>query len=362
MCVKFIAAVVLAGVVLLASACERGGDIHDDRLSLLGTFARVSIASMTQESAATAARTAEQRLKSLDAIGYNFETDSELHRLNEAIAHGRVIDVSDTMLDLLRYAHSYYIASKGLLNPAVGKLTELWEYHCDDAECSEPGHPDKVRRLIKEQQSMVLARRPEITDLIIHGNRVGSTNHAVQLEFGGLIRGYALDKGIKRLQQAGASNAMIDIDGNVHTIGSRGDQAWWISIPDASGKHYLGSIDTNEDESVFTVRASERSPGKQDLEYRPVVDPRNGEPVENIKSVTVVHRSAMTANVAATALMIAGIENWKVIADSMDAHQILLITADGTIYTSPAIDHRIHWKQGVSHKHLVTSRAQDIEH
>ena len=41
------------------------------------------------------------------------------------------------------------------------------------------------------------------------------------------------------------------------------------------------------------------------------------------------------------------------IADNMDVHKILLIAKDGTIYTSPAMEHVIHWKQGIEHQYLV---------
>ena len=190
-------------------------------------------------------------------------------------------------------------------------------------------------------------------DVVIRGNRVSSRNRQVRLEFGDVIRGMALDMGIERLRQAGAVNAMIDIGGSVHTTGTRGDHAWWIGIPDSTGKHLIGSIETGENESVVTVRALDTSLGQKDLVYRRIIDPRNGQPVSEIQSVTIIHKSAMVANAAATAFLVAGSKDWKRVADSMDVHALLVVTQDGTIYTSPAMEHRIHWKQGITHQHLV---------
>jgi len=101
------------------------------------------------------------------------------------------------------------------------------------------------------------------------------------------------------------------------------------------------------------VRALDKSFDKQGLIYRRIIDPRNGQPVSEFQSVTVIHSSAMVANAAATAFLIAGSKDWKRVADRMDVHALLVVTQDGTIYTSPAIDHRIHWKQGITHQHLV---------
>jgi len=192
-----------------------------------------------------------------------------------------------------------------------------------------------------------------MTDLVIRGNRVSSRNRQVRLEFTDIIRGLALDVGIRSLQQAGAVNAMIDIDGSVHTSGTRGEHAWRAGIPDATGKHLVGTIETAAGESIITVRALDTTAGKQGLTYRRVVDPRNGMPVQDTGSVTVIHDSALAASAAATAFLVSGTEHWKTIADHMGVRAVVMITANGTIYTSPAIERRINWKQGVMHRHLV---------
>jgi hypothetical protein len=59
------------------------------------------------------------------------------------------------------------------------------------------------------------------------------------------------------------------------------------------------------------------------------------------------------ANAFAVTLHIAGISEWKRLADRMGVHKILVITRDGTIYTSPAMEHIIHWNQGVARQILV---------
>ncbi len=56
---------------------------------------------------------------------------------------------------------------------------------------------------------------------------------------------------------------------------------------------------------------------------------------------------------AAAALLVAGLEEWPTIADGMQAHTLMMITADGTIYTSPSMEQRIRWKQNIGHKSLA---------
>jgi thiamine biosynthesis lipoprotein len=345
---------VIAALVAALTGCSRRTDVFESRLDVLGTFAQVSIAGLTPEQAGEATRHAEEVLTSLDHIGYTFGTSGELKRMNEALAKGRTIAVSDEMIELLEKSRQLSLASGGLFNPAAGELTALWEFHCDREACdTPPPYPDEVQALVEEKLARELEHAPTMEDIVVRGHRVSTRNRHVRLEFGDIIRGLALDLGIRSLRQAGADDAMIDIGGSVHTTGMRGDHAWWIGIPDATGRHLIGSIETTDNESVVTVRALDTSFGKEDLVYRRIVDPRTGKPVHEIRSVTVAHNSAMVANAAATAFIIAGTRDWKHVADRMDVHALLLITQDGTIYTSPAIDHRIHWKQGITHQHLV---------
>jgi thiamine biosynthesis lipoprotein len=348
-----IGSLMAAFVLLLVTSCERNGGVYEDELNVLGTFAQISIAGMTPEAAQQAAVAVEKDLQTLDYIGYTLDAEGELQQLNEALAEGRNMMASEGLVELITEAKKLSAASGGLFNPASGELTALWEFHCGNEECGETPYPDEVQRLIDEQVAKIIAGQPSMDDVRINGNKVGSRNRLVKLEFGDIIRGLALEKGIAHLEDMGISNAMIDIGGGARTIGRRGDHDWWIGIPDASGKHLIGSIENIDDQAVVTVRAFDQSFGKRDLVYRHIVDPRTGLPVKDVLSVTVMHDNAMVANAAAATFLVAGIKDWKMVADRMDAHKILVITKDGTIYTSPAMEHIIHWKQGIEHQHLV---------
>ena len=344
----------LAAIVLfLVASCERNGGVFEDKINVLGTFAQISIVGLLPAKAKDAAITVEKDLLALDYIGYTFESEGELHNLNEALSQGRSMTVSDGLLEVIVEAGKLFTASGGLFNPAAGELTAFWEFTCDKDECDESPYPDEVQRLVNEQTAKIIARQPSMDDLVINGNKVSSRNRLVKLEFGDMIRGLALDKGIEHLKMLGISNAMIDIGGSVRTTGTRGDHDWWIGIPDTTGKHLIGSLENIDDQAVVTVRAFEKSFGKDGPVYRHIVDPRTGMPASDVQLVVVMHENAMIANASAVTILIAGTRDWKTVADRMDAHKILLITKDGTIYTSPAMEHIIHWKQGMEHQYLV---------
>lgn len=340
-------------ILIALTGCDQSAQIHEGNLKVLDTVADINISSPSPKQARAAVGIVEKELARIDRIGYTFKPDSELHRLNEAIAEGRSMIVSVELRELLARAKELSLASKGFFNPSAGELTALWEFHCPNPECSESPYPDEVERLVKQKESEVLAQHPSMEDLSFSGNRITSRNPAVKLEFGDVIRGFALDKGVEMLRKAGIDNAMLDLGGSVRVLGAKGAHPWWAGIPDASGQFFIGTVELTKNEAVVTVRAFEKSIEKQGSIYRHVVDPRSGFPVRGIQSVTVIHSSATTANAAAAALLVAGLEEWAAIADSMQAHTLMMITADGTIYTSLSMEQRIRWKQNIGHKQLA---------
>ena len=107
---------VAAIVMLVATSCERNGGVYEDKLNVLGSFAQISIAGMQPEAARQAALAVENDLQTLDYIGYTFEDEGELLQLNEAIAQGQSMTVSDGLVELIMEARKLSAASAGLFN------------------------------------------------------------------------------------------------------------------------------------------------------------------------------------------------------------------------------------------------------
>lgn len=340
-------------VLILLAGCDRNADIHKGHLDILGGSAEIIVVGVPAEQARAAIQAVEQVLKQLDHIGYSFESTGELHELNTALAEGQSFAISSEFGKLLHTAASLSRASKGLFNPAAGELTAMWEFRCKTSKCTESPYPDEVQHLIDERRKKVIAQHPSMQDLIFDGNRVSSRNPEVKLEFGDIIRGFALDRGMQNLRASGIEDAMIQLSGGVRAIGSRGDHPWWVGVPITADEHIIGFIEDISGEAVVTVRALDKLIDKEDTIYRHVVDPRSGLPVRDIQSVTVIHDFATRANAAATVFMANGIENWSSVARQMDVQALLIVATDGTIYTSPRMEERLHWKQDVPHQHLI---------
>jgi thiamine biosynthesis lipoprotein len=342
----------LAILLAAVTGCTSQDQLYSEEMAILGTNADVTIANAAEDKALAAIVEAEAELYAFDDIGYTFEEECELRHLNEALANGDAYRASDELVDLIRISKKLSDQTGGLFNPAAGELVALWEYHCSAEPCPESPYPDEVMTLVKMKEMSVLEQNPSMSDIIVNGNTVSSKNKSVKLEFGDIIRGYAMDKAMDHIKAMKIKNAMIDIGPSVRVIGKKGKHPWWVGLHDASGEHILGTIELSEDNAVVTATALSKSASDKGTVYRHVVNPLTGMPVKGISSVTVVHESAAVADVAASTLMIAGLDNWKSVTTRLGVTAVLIFTDDGTIYLSPAMSHMINWRKEVPHKFL----------
>jgi thiamine biosynthesis lipoprotein len=342
----------LAVLLAALTACSSQDQLYSEQMSILGTTAEVTITKAAEDKAMAAIVEAEAELYAFDDIGYTLEEECELRHLNEALANGDAFRASNELVDLIRISQKLSNQTEGLFNPAAGELTALWAYQCTAEPCPESPYPDEVMALVKMKDMSVLEQNPKMSDIIIDGNTVSSRNKSVKLEFGDIIRGYAMDKAIEHIREMDINNAMIDIGPSVRVIGSKGRHPWWVGLHDASGEHILGTIEMSGNSAVVTASAFSKSSSDKGTVYRHVVNPKTGMPVQGIASVTVVHESAAVADVTASTLMIAGLDNWKSVTSSMGVKAVLIFTDDGTIYLSPAMSHMINWRKEVPHKLL----------
>ena len=183
-----------------------------------------------------------------------------------------------------------------------------------------------------------------LDDLTVDGELLRSRNPQLWLDFGGIAKGYAVDRAIERLRARGVQNAIVNAGGNLRAIGSKDGQPWRIGVRDPRGPGVLASLTITGDESVSTSGDYERHFEWQGVRYHHVLDPRSGYPAIGAVAVTVVAESAEKADVASTALMIAGPTEWRALARALGVTQVLRIDEAGQVELTPALAARLHWE------------------
>ena len=309
--------------------------LHQARLVTMGSFLDISIWGTDQD-------TAEQAISAIGSvfndIHHNWHAwqPSRLTHINEQLAKGESVALEPDDIGIIQEAGRLARASDHLFNPAIGRLIALWGFQSDDRPQGPPPAMSAITPL--------LSGNPAMDDLVITGATLKSTNPAVQLDFGAIAQGYAVDKAIALLRAREINNAIVNASGDVRAIGKHGDRPWRVGIRHPRESGVIASVELADGESVVTSGDYERFFDHQGVRYHHIIDPRTGYPAKGTTSVTVIHDNATTADAATTALLVAGPKLYLKIARQMGITKIMLIDDKLTVYMTPAMERRLRFE------------------
>ena len=321
-------------VALLASGCDAGrGNFHHE-FHAFGTIVSLSFYGVT-------AADSDAALAELQSLYAGLGTDlypwaaGELRNVNDALARGEEITVSDTLLELIRLSRHYEFESDGRFSAGLGRLSELWGM--------QPGMRTPEQPPAATMLSEFVAGRPLALALDIDGKRISSPNPDLVLDFGGIAKGFILAMSVKLLERSGITNAIVNIGGDLFVLSDRYGRAANIGIRSPFGATPVAGLTVQDYEAVVTSGNYERYVDIGGRRYTHIFDPRTGYPVEHTASVTVVDPDPVLADAAATALLVGGPDEFDEIVDAMHLRYALLIDAGGDTRLTPALAERLNW-------------------
>ena len=161
-----------------------------------------------------------------------------------------------------------------------------------------------------------------------------------QVDFGSLAKGYAGKMAAEQLRELGVTSALLNLGGNVQTVGSKPDgRAWRIAIKDPlNTEEQLGILELR-DQAAVTSGGYERWFEQDGEIYWHIIDPADGYPADSgLVSVTVVGEDGALCDGLSTALFILGkegaLEYWR----TWGGFEAVLVSADGTVTITAGLD------------------------
>ncbi|MBI5898631.1 MAG: FAD:protein FMN transferase [Rhodocyclales bacterium] len=330
---------------------------------VFGTRVELAIAAAPEAKARAAA---DRLLRDFDYLHrtYHAWQPSELSALNEAIAAGRPHQVSPEFAAYIREAQAVAAAGDHLFDPGIGRLIALWGFHTDDIQ---PRLPESV------SLKALLVQKPSIADLRLRegpcpesrsgepksppsagrgegGWCIKSRVDSVAIDFGGYLKGVALDRAAVLLKADGIDHALINIGGNVMALGSRDGKGmpWRVGIqhprPQAVGGAPLATLELRDGEAIGTSGDYHRYFEIGGRRYCHLLDPRSGFPAVGTQAVTVLiapgKATGMRSDALSKPIFIAGAD-WRAMAQKLGVEAVLKVGADGTVSATPAMHARL---------------------
>ncbi len=310
--------------------------VHRSVSYVFGTLAQLTLVARPREAEAASRAVLDE----FDRLHWKLHAwkDGALVELNRAIACGATpIRMDPELASVIRAAAELSARAGGLFNPAIGRMVRAWNFHADEISGTPPSAAVLGR---------LVAAAAKMSDLRIDdGAELTCLNRAVQLDFGGYAKGYALDRAAALLRERGVDSALLDIGGHVMALGRCGERPWAVGLRRPRGGGLLARLELEDGEAISTSGDYERFLSFGGRRYSHVLDPRTGQPATDAMAASVLVAAAPDAGAASDAtsgaLFVAGGTGWRDAAQRMAIPAALLVDRSGRVHASEALRRRL---------------------
>lgn len=268
---------------LVAAGAAQGLDRFEAVEPVMGTLFRVTLYADSAGQARAGFTAAFARAHELDAALSDYKEDSELNRLCRA---GRA-PVSEDLFNVLRAALEIARESRGAFDPTLGPLTRLWRESRRARRLPDPAALAEARRRTGWRKVRLFARTRTVT----------LAGTGMQLDLGGIAKGFTADQMLLTLRKLGLPHALVAASGDL-ALGEAppGRAGWTVAV---GGSTRL----------LVNCGVSTSGPGEQFAEiggvrYAHIVDPRTGIGLVNAKTAGIIAPTATLADALATAAVV----------------------------------------------------------
>jgi thiamine biosynthesis lipoprotein len=276
------------------------------------------------------------RLHRLFDIYHEYDGLVNVKTLNDN-AGGAPLRVDPLLVDLLERGKAAYGDTGGAVNIALGPVLKLWHdarerARAGDGPVSIPSREALRGAALHVSVEDILTDRENSTVFLRHGD--------MRLDLGAVAKGYATQKAIERLREAGLRSGLINAGGNVAIIGKPldGRDAWNIGVhaPAEENRSKILDVLRLADGAAVTSGSDQRYFMAEGRRYHHIIDPKTLFPAEGMKSVTVLHPDSATADILSTAAFILPLDRARELLQRHGA-EALWIAEDGKSGRRPLI-------------------------
>lgn len=257
---------------------------------------------------------------------------SDVGKLNAS--QGQTVQISSDTVQVLMASLAEAEKTDGAFNPALGDVITAWGFGTDSV------------RVPDDQELTALLAATDYRKVTVEPADNTANTGGMQIDLGGAVKGYALDRIAENLQQNNIESAVISLGGSIYAKGTKPDgSSYKIGIRDPySGKNdYMGTI-LLEGKFVSTSGIYERGFEKDGVWYHHIIDPKTGYPADNgIESVTVVADSGILSDIYSTALFVMGVETGIEFAQQ-NGLDVLYLTKNKEIVTTDGFREKYDFK------------------
>jgi FAD:protein FMN transferase len=280
----------IAVIVAWAAGSSQGAELarFEYEEPHMGTKFRIVAYAPDKPTADKAAQEGFARVAELNRIMSDYLATSELMQLCKKFEEkvGEPVKVSDDLFYVLEKSQAVSKLSDGAFDVTVRPIVVLWRHARRTQRLPDPKELAEAKSKVGYQK-MILDPKTKTVKLTVSG---------MELDLGGIAKGFAADEVLKVLAKHGIASALVAAGGDIAVSGAPpGTKGWRVEIaplPGSKEKRVLllkdAAVSTSGDAEQFVVIDG--------IRYSHIVDPRTGIGLTGQRSVTVIARRGIDAD------------------------------------------------------------------
>lgn len=269
-------------------------------------------------------------MRRIDAAYSPFKEYSELSQMNRAAAQHSAeqpLTISAEMSRLLDKALYYGRLTEGAFDITFASLARYYDYR----NASQPS------QLQRRQLLPAIDYRHVKLDHI--GHTVYYSQPQVYVDLGGIAKGYAVDRAIELLRQAGVRHASVSAGGDSRVLGDKRGRPWLVGIkpPRGDQTHAAITLPLN-DSAISTSGDYERYFIDADGErIHHIINPHTGKSSSELASVSIIGPNSFDADALSTSVFVLGGDKGLKLINTLPEFDAIVITRSGKVRYSSGL-------------------------
>jgi len=327
------AAVMVIGLVMIF---QRGGGAAEplfrrDSESCMGTKWHIALYADDESAANRAFQLAWQEIHAIDKCLTNYSSDSELNKFCNTGPHSDFVEVSEHLWTVLQASNKLSVESNGYFDVTVGPISKLWRKARRDTALPDAEKLATARQLVDYRFVEFGEER---------NTRISKAN--IKIDLGGIAKGYAVDRAVVALREAGIVSALVNGGGDLAALGgqwkaNRWTEGWCVK---------LAGVESNDPERSFALTncaLATSGDAWQYLEidgmrYSHIIDPKTGLGSTERRTVSVIAPSCMQADALASALTLMPLDAGIKLAKAKRGIELMITQVKDTTPTVTATE------------------------
>ena len=325
----------LVTLLLVSLGCQTSPVLIKRSQMLMGTLVEVTAVAPEKAGAQKAATAALTEIKRLENLLSTWIPTSELSRVNAAAGRNSIKVGAETM-EVLERSLEMADLTEGAFNIAVGPAVNAWNV-------------SREGRIPSQEELEALRPLIDLSKLKLDSvaRTVSLAEEGMQIDIGGIGKGYAADRAVVVMEATGATAGVVAISGDIETFGRMPDDqrfVFGIQHPRKEQGQLLGRIEL-ENEAVSTAGDYQRYFEVDGVRYHHILDPKTLQPSRVSQSVTIIAKEGVVADGLDTGIFVMGPEKGMALIESLLGVEGVIVDEKGDIKVSSGLQGRLQMEQ-----------------